>query len=945
MISCHCPEILTAAPRAAFFLWIRLALIPLSAQTASQATGDLPGPVADSGAATAGKEAKGLEAAAAIAERLPEFVSDPGVIPTRQTITPAGVQCIFNGQPQSVAFGLSSNEVYAVVAGEAGGMAVKLNWRSNRIEQGVRTAFKPGIQGAAFDPPTGDLLFTATTEERTGAGATDVVQLLRLSHGSVEVLAGHLGEDRVGGVAFPATPTSGRSFKNARYAVIALTFDDRAAVVDLATGLCKGKMLTGIAPFGVAVSADSSHAYVSNWGGRAPRAGDLAAPTGYDNRKGRSHREQADRVVVDERGIAASGTVTCIDPLSMTILAEIPVGLHPTSLALDEPHGRLYVANSNSDTISVIDTGSNRVVDTISLQPFSTPVAGISPESLVISRDGKQLYAACAGINAVAVVDLDGPAGRRIRGLIPTGWYPCHIALSPDGNYLAIATLLGVGAGSDSAEVARHIKEDDLHTSPGVRRRSVFAYRGTIQVLQIPGALQLPDYSAAVAEDNHLRLRTERCADGGLTVRRPVDPAPIPRKPGEPSPIQHIVYIIKENRTYDQIFGGLGKGNGDPILQHWGEDVAPNHRAIARQFVLLDNFYATGTSSANGHQWATQAQETDYTLLRGYAGRSYPFDGSDPLAYARSGFIWNAVVAAHRSFQDFGEFAGLNGFGIKDRAKFIAEYQKGADFRGLFHTVAPIASLNRHLAADYPSYGLGVPDVVRARIFLRHLKEWERCAEMPDLVMLHLPSDHTGGTWPGFSTPAACIADNDLALGQIVEGLSHSRFWPSLLILVVEDDAQDGIDHVDGHRTIALAASPYIRMGTVDSTFYSHPSMLKTIELVLGLPNLSVFDLVANDMRNCFQEKADFTPYTAIVPRQTLNELNPDASALAGRARAAALASARMNFIIPDAAPEAELNAILWHDAKGWATALPLPVHAAFTPHLVARDDGGKDDD
>jgi hypothetical protein len=218
---------------------------------------------------------------------------------------------------------------------------------------------------------------------------------------------------------------------------------------------------------------------------------------------------------------------------------------------------------------------------------------------------------------------------------------------------------------------------------------------------------------------------------------------------------------------------------------------------------------------------------------------------------------------------------------------------------------------------------------------------------MPNLVMMHLPSDHTGGTSPDFSTPAACIADNDLALGQIVEGLSHSRFWPSLLILVAEDDAQDGIDHVDGHRTIAMAIGPYIRRGAVDSTFYAHTSMLKTIERILGLPNLSLFDLIANDMRNSFQGKPDLAPYDAVVPRQSIYDVNPSVTALNGPARAAALASERMNFREPDAAPEDQLNAILWHDAKGWQVALPSTVHRAFAPYAFNRPakGGDKDDD
>jgi hypothetical protein len=233
---------------------------------------------------------------------------------------------------------------------------------------------------------------------------------------------------------------------------------------------------------------------------------------------------------------------------------------------------------------------------------------------------------------------------------------------------------------------------------------------------------------------------------------------------------------------------------------------------------------------------------------------------------------------------------------------------------------------------DYPAYSLQVPDVVRARIFLQHLKQWEAAGAMPDLVMVQLPSDHTAGTSPGFSTPKACIADNDLAVGQIVEGISHSKFWRSSLIFVVEDDAQDGLDHVDGHRTVALAVSPYIRRGSIDSTFYSQCSMIKTIEMILGLPPMSLFDLIANDMRNSFQTKPEFTPYVAVQPQQSIYEVNPPLAALKGPAREAAIASMHMNFSEPDDVPTQILNAILWHDAQGWSTPVPNVRNVAFTP-------------
>ena len=361
-----------------------------------------------------------------------------------------------------------------------------------------------------------------------------------------------------------------------------------------------------------------------------------------------------------------------------------------------------------------------------------------------------------------------------------------------------------------------------------------------------------------------------------------------------------------------------------------GDDVIPNQRKLAREFVLLDNFYANGGNSADGHQWVTQAAETDYTYWPGYIGRSYPKNGDDPLAFSNSGFLWDNALLRKRSFADFGEFAGVLA-GMK-RLKLLEEYKNGSDFRDTFKSVAPIAPLNNYLITDYPTYSLQVPDVIRARIFLRHLKDWEAAGSMPNLVMVQLPSDHTSGTTPDYSTPKACFADNDLALGQIVEGLTHSSFWKDMLILVVEDDAQSGLDHVDGHRTVAHVISPYSRRGAVDSTFYSQVSMVKTIELILGLPTMSLFDLIANDMRNSFQSTPVLTPYTAEIPKQSIYEVNPKLSALTGPALKAARESMRMNFRDPDSAPTARVNRMIWASVKGWDSPYPAAKRGAFLP-------------
>lgn len=534
----------------------------------------------------------------------------------------------------------------------------------------------------------------------------------------------------------------------------------------------------------------------------------------------------------------------------------------------------------------------------------------------------------------MGVLDVGG-LHPRVVGFIPTGWYPEDVAVSPDGKFIAVSTLLGVGSGWNSPNLLNRERRDGIKPELNDHRRYVHADRGTVHIIPVPDADELSRYSVAVAEDNHMALRSELlpAAETHQEPNRAAKPQPVPARLGEPSTIDHVVYIVKENRSYDQYFGSLGKGNGDPSLNQYADEIIPNQRRLAQQFVLLDNFYANGGNSADGHQWLTQAAETDYTYWPGYNGRSYPKNGDDPLAYANSGFLWDPLSARHRTFADFGEFVGEMGAKSGDfRNSLLQQYRQGSDFVGVFKTKAPIARLNQYIVPDFPAYGLKVPDVVRARIFLRHLKDWEASGKMPNLVMIQLPSDHTEGTTPGFSTPSACFADNDFAVGQVVEGMSHSKFWKSTLILIVEDDAQDGLDHVDGHRTIALAISPYIRRGAIDSTFYSQVSMVKTIELILGLPPMSIFDLIANDMRSSFQATPDLTSYEAVEPQQSIYERNPPASALTGQARADALASAAMNWQEPDDVPTGQLNAILWRNATGTQYPVWKQHSAVFSP-------------
>jgi DNA-binding beta-propeller fold protein YncE len=601
----------------------------------------------------------------------------------------------------------------------------------------------------------------------------------------------------------------------------------------------------------------------------------------------------------------------------------------------------VYVADGNSDAVTEIDVDKNTVIRQIPVAPFRDHTPGLAPTALARSRDGRVLYVALGGANAVAVIDV--PKGT-IKGLIPAGWYPNSLSISDDGKYLAIGALLGVGSGRVPDDLAKRYPDEYV-----AGKGYVHAYRGSVNVVAIPNDAELTAYTAAVATNNRLVLASSSASPVLLAPRQGAASRAVPERPGEPSLVDHVVYIIKENRTYDQLFGDIAKGNGDPSLAIYGDSVTPNHHRLAEQFVLLDNFYATGGNSGDGHQWVTQANETDYAMWPGYQGRSYPFDGADPIAPASGGFLWDAALAKEKTVTVFGEYAGtLPESDQGKRLSNFAKYRSGFDFSQSFHITAPNHRLNTILSHDYPSYGGTVPDVVRAQIFLKHVAEWERAGAMPNLVIVQLPSDHTGGTSPDYTTPAACLADNDLALGQIVEGLTKSRFWKSMSIFVVEDDAQGGVDHVDGHRTVALAISPFTRRGSVDHTMYAQQSMVKTIELMLGLRPMSVFDLVATDMRASFVgtgEPPALATYAAVQPKVAIDERNVKASSLHGPARDAALASARMNFVEPDAAPSEKLNRILWHTAKGWDVPYPGAKHSLFFPMAADLADDARDDD
>ena len=399
---------------------------------------------------------------------------------------------------------------------------------------------------------------------------------------------------------------------------------------------------------------------------------------------------------------------------------------------------------------------------------------------------------------------------------------------------------------------------------------------------------------------------------------------PLPRRHGEPSLFKHVIYIIKENRTYDQVFGDMKEGKGDPNLVLFGERVTPNHHALARQFTLFDNFYCSGVLSADGHTWVNEAYVSDY-LEKAFGGftRSYPDDGSDPLAYVPTGFLWDNALRDKKTLRNYGEYV-RNEYLPKGVTwtDFYTDYRLGTE-TGKAKAWPNLKTLEPYTHKGYPWFPLLMPDVYRAKLFIEELKQFEKKRNFPNLLYVALPNDHTNGTREGSPTPRAMVADNDLALGRIVEAVSRSKFWKETCIFVVEDDPQNGFDHIDAHRTVALVISPYTKRKYVDRTNYNQTGMVKTIELILGLPPMNQLDLSATPLRGCFQDRPDLTPYKCVRNVIALDEMNLSLKRLTGPALFWAKKSHALNLEEGDAADEDTLNRILWHATRGYDTPYP----------------------
>ena len=763
------------------------------------------------------------------------------------------------------------------------------------------------------------------------AGASPLGIVFRdAQHVLVSDAQGHIHEARVDGntlrwerhLACPKPAVGGHAYPcgmslsaDGKALLVALSRNNTLGVVDLNAWKFTAEIPVGAAPRDVAVDV-SGRAWVTDWAGGPPlpgQPGALSAGT---------------LVAVDHRGVACTGFVSCVDVARRGEVLRVPVGLHPGRI-LSDGNGLMFVSNANSDSISVIDTRSCKVVQTIPVAPVDGLAFGCTPLGLAFEPDTRLLSVALANTNVVETfrISPDGQHHERVS-LLPTGWYPAALVRTNLG--LVVANTKGIGPRNPRLE-------GDVATFNSHR------HQGSVTLLPTP---LVAGGAAALAQRALRDARIHESWRGAHPPVRATRCRAVPLGREEASPIRHVVYIIKENRTYDQVFGDLPQGDGEPKLCIFPRAITPNAHALAEEFVLLDNYYCNGVLSADGHSWATEGYASDHLELSfGGFTRSYTF-GDDAAAHSPKGHIWNLVLEHGLSFRNFGELVhtefsetGMNW------TKMRAAQAQGS--LPLTHQVH-IDHLRELTEPGSPGWNMNVPDSVRADVFLNALARFEAQGQFPNLVTIYLPNDHTQGTSPGTPTPRAHVAENDHALGRIVQALSHSKFWPEMAIFVNEDDPQNGFDHVDGHRSLCLVISPWAKRGAVSSRFANQTSVLRTIEAILGLPPMHQLDAMAPLMDHCFASTIDLTPYTLRPSNIDFDELNPQPKSAA--AKKLAELSLAQDLSRPDCADDDELNRILWHAMRGDE---PYPAEWAG-PHgrglrargltLHAADDDDDDD-
>ena len=702
--------------------------------------------------------------------------------------------------------------------------------------------------------------------------------------------------------------------ENGKELFVALNGNDRLAKIDMGSAKQQWLVPTGIAPYGLVKAKNKI--YVTNWAGSVPdEATKSVAGVPWN---------WVDASVDSVTGVANSGTVSVFDAKSGKLLKEIVTGLHPNDIIASADGKFVYVANGNDDYISVINTEKDEVTEKINvgLIQGDNPYFGDTPNGLALSRDGKILYVALGMDNAVAMIELGSKASTggvaaesNVKGFIPTGAYPSGIALDEENGKMYVADLEGIGARLTGKEGQRgysdKIKGEIVSTAGYFNAHRMMA---AVSVIPMPDKSSLEAYTKTVKETN----RQNRIEIADLLPRKGVKPKPVPERIGEPSVFKHVIYIIKENRTYDQVLGDVSSGDGEPKLCAFGKKVTPNIHKLVRQYVLLDRYEAAGKSSSEGHVWTDASIVPDYIEknVRGWF-RSYTHVLYDAMAYPKTGFIWDNALNNGKSVRIYGEASFPFDDGNSSWKDIYHAFLNGDTVK--FTNRTTIDRVRGVLSPTYPAYDSHrYPDILRADAFIKELKAFEKMDgdKFPNLIVMALPNDHTAGTAPGYPTPRAMVADNDLALGRIVEAVSRSRFWKNTVIFVTEDDSQNGWDHVSAYRTVGMVISPWSKQGKTVSTKYNQTCLVRTIEQILGLPPMNIADATALPMFDAFTDKADFAVYKHVKNKIPLDEMNPVRTALAGKDLYYAMESARLVKKGIDTGEDGLMNRIIWSSLK-----------------------------
>jgi YVTN family beta-propeller protein len=692
--------------------------------------------------------------------------------------------------------------------------------------------------------------------------------------------------------------------------LVTLSGNNTLGVVDTTTNSVTRQIPVGNAPNSVVMVGGK--AYVSNQGGRPARPSDKT-----DDSYGTSI------VTNNDQAVPSTGSVSEVDLASGQEVKTFKVGLEPSALLADGKN--LIVANTDDDTITTIDTAAQQLGRTFSANPAPSAEFGAQPNGLAM-LDSTHLAVSLGRDNAVAIYEYHGATSQpSFEGLIPTGSFPTGIARDEKLGRLVVASEQGVGSVGAPGTIDTGTHSATAHEG--------YNFVGTVQTIEPPDPREMAAYTRLVFKNNQWNGLLQRNKAGNDNAK----PAAVPLRVGNPSKIKHVFLIVKENRTYDQVLGDDKRGNGDPSLTQFGQRITPNTHALARQFALSDNLYSDGTNSAEGHHWLDQAFVNNY-LQQMYGNYTRSYQAGDPLSDVKTGWIWDDALKHGKSVANWGEqmsgYVDASGQGVP--AGSWNEWLKDSKIMegkatgqlhvplGTYHATTDIPSLQKVTKPDFPDFDLNIPDQYRTDLFQKDFDQYVENDNLPALNTMWVMNDHTEGTTPGSVATTAHVADNDLALGRIVDSISHSKYWKDSAIFVLEDDSQNGVDHVDGHRNPTLVISPYAAHGKVDDTYYTQLNVMRTIEQILGIPPMNQEDLTAEPMYGAFTRKPDYTPYNYLPANVSLTTTNPQSPQITDPVQKAWTKwSATQNFKTEDMVNMPRENRDIWYSTKGFEKPYP----------------------